>query len=98
TGAQDRDAGDRRLGPGGTGAEELAWVPLLIKAPGQAQGRVDDRNWQHVDLLPTLAELAGLDVPWPVDGVSGLGAARTGSDKRFVSELDDQRVLDGAVL
>jgi hypothetical protein len=97
-GGGDPGAGDRRLGPDGIGAEELAWVPLFVKAPGQVDGRVDDRNWQHVDLLPTIAEHAGVEVPWPVDGTSGLAAERTGTDKTFVSELDDRRVLDGDAL
>jgi arylsulfatase A-like enzyme len=38
------------------------WVPLFIKAVDQHDGRVDDRNWQHVDLLPTLADYAKVKV------------------------------------
>ena len=64
-------------------AAEVAWVPLLVKEPGQRAGRVDDRNWQHVDLLPTLAGYAGMTVPWRVDGVSALGPPRPGGDKTF---------------
>jgi hypothetical protein len=58
-------------------------VPTLIKAPGQTTGKVDDRNWQHVDLAPTVAQHAGMRVPWKVDGVSALGPPRTGTDKLF---------------
>ena len=50
----------RDMDDGQRAAAELAWVPLFIKAPGQRAGGVDDRNWQHVDLLPTLAGLRGL--------------------------------------
>jgi hypothetical protein len=49
------------------------WVPTFIKAPGQTKGRVDDRNWQHVDLLPTMADHVGLTIPWKVDGRSQTG-------------------------
>jgi hypothetical protein len=49
------------------------WVPTFIKAPGQTEGRVDDRNWQHVDLLPTVADHVGLTIPWKVDGRSQTG-------------------------
>ena len=63
---------------------QLMWVPMFIKAPHQRGGRVDDRNWQHVDLLPTLADYAGVRVPWPTDGRSALhGAARTETTKRW---------------
>jgi hypothetical protein len=61
----------RALGPGN--AAELMWVPTMIKAPGQTKGRVDDRNWQHVDLLPTIADHVGLTIPWKVDGRSQTG-------------------------
>src|SRR5690606_24984891 len=47
---------------------EIAYVPLLVKAPGQTTGSVDDRNVQGVDLLPTLADLVGVEIPWEVDG------------------------------
>ena len=48
--------------------EEVLWVPLFVRTPAQATDAVDDRNWQHVDLLPSVAELAGVAVPWEVDG------------------------------
>ena len=64
----------------------VMWVPLFIKEPGQQRGRVDDRNWEHVDLLPTLADYAGVRVPWKVDGRSALrGQPRTETTKRFVA-------------
>jgi len=60
------------------------WVPMLIKAPGQTKGRIDDRNWEHVDLLPTIADLVGLSVPWKVDGLAQTGPSRRQStDKTF---------------
>ncbi len=51
-------------------ADDIARVPLLIKAPGQRTGRVDDRNVEAVDVLPTLAEALGVSLPWEVDGRS----------------------------
>jgi hypothetical protein len=62
-------------------ASQVMWVPLFIKTPGQDSGRVDDRNWEHVDLLPTLADYAGVKVPWEVDGRSVLAPPRTTTDK-----------------
>ncbi len=51
-------------------------VPLLIKRPGQTAGEIDDRNVETIDVLPTIADLLGLDLPWPVDGVSADDASR----------------------
>ncbi|MFL5793326.1 MAG: sulfatase-like hydrolase/transferase [Actinomycetota bacterium] len=73
----------RRLLAGGNAAQ-LMWVPMLIKAPGQTKGRVDDRNWEHVDLLPTIADTVGLSIPWKVDGLAQTGPpGRQSTDKTF---------------
>lgn len=76
-------------------AAELAWVPLFIKAPGQTAGRVDDRNWEHVDLLPTIADHLGLTVPWRVDGRSALGEPRPDTGKRFDPAPGQRITIDG---
>lgn len=88
-------AGSRELGPEDPGVGELAWVPLFVKEPGQTEGRVDDRNWQHVDLLPTVADYAGVEVPWPVDGISWRREQRTTPGKTFYPTLDRAGELDG---
>jgi hypothetical protein len=49
---------------------DVASVPLFVKYPNQRQGRVDERAAQSVDVLPTIADVLGMHVPWPVDGVS----------------------------
>lgn len=65
-------AGDwiRGISPGNV--RDILEVPLLIKLPGQARGVVSDRNVETIDILPTLAGILGVDVPWPVDGQSAL--------------------------
>ena len=45
-------------------------VPLLIATPEAAGGPRVETQVRTVDLLPTLAELAGLEVPSGLDGVS----------------------------
>ncbi len=45
-------------------------VPLWIKEPGQQGGRLDLRPMSLIDVLPTIAEMAGAELPWPVDGIS----------------------------
>jgi hypothetical protein len=48
---------------------QLLWAPLLVHAPGQHDGRVSDANVMSIDVLPTVARLASIRIPWPVDGV-----------------------------
>jgi Sulfatase len=83
--------------PADGSAHETAWVPLFVKAPRQTEGRVDDRNWEHVDLVPTVADMLGIKVPWRVDGVSALGSkARTGTGKVFYDRPGHRMpLLDG---
>lgn len=57
-------------------ADQLLWVPLFMKDSGQVTGRVDDRPAQTIDVVPTIAELIGTEIPWDVDGVSLLGPVR----------------------
>jgi hypothetical protein len=77
-------------------AHETAWVPLFIKAPHQTKGRADDRNWEQVDLVPTVADILGIKVPWRVDGVSALGPpARTTPTKVFYDRAGHRLLLDG---
>jgi hypothetical protein len=51
-------------------APDVLWVPLFIKLPGQRTAATNDVNYEHVDLVPTIAELKGLRVPWKMEGVS----------------------------
>ena len=45
-------------------------VPLIIKAPHQTEGEISDRPVQSVDILPTIAGMLDVEIPWEVDGVS----------------------------
>ncbi|HEV2773731.1 MAG TPA: sulfatase-like hydrolase/transferase [Thermoleophilaceae bacterium] len=65
---------DRR-GPVGRNAEDIASVPFLIKAPGQREARTDDAYVRTHEVLPTLAEVLGVRLPWRGDGRSGFSAA-----------------------
>jgi hypothetical protein len=83
---------NRRL-PVAEALPEIMWTPLIVKAPGQTAPRVDDANVESIDVLPTLAGLIGVDVPWAMDGLDAGGeeAAARGDDKefrRFESEAD----------
>ena len=47
---------------------EIAQVPLFVKAPGQKRGRVDERPMRTIDVLPTIADLLDVELPFDVDG------------------------------
>jgi hypothetical protein len=73
--------GDLRRRPTKKNLAELAFTPLFMKLPGQAERQlVDARHVRTVDILPTIADVLGLKIPWHVDGRSalagGAGSAR----------------------
>ncbi len=56
---------------------DIMSVPLLIKAPHQRRGRIDDSNIQSVDVMPTIASLLDVKLTWTPEG----RAAGTGADR-----------------
>ncbi|MEU8018637.1 sulfatase-like hydrolase/transferase [Micromonospora parva] len=78
-------------------AGEVAWVPTFVKEPRQQTGRIDDRNWEHVDLLPTVADEAGIRLPWSVDGRSARQAPRTDGTKHFYDRPGEPVTFPGGV-
>lgn len=53
---------------------EIAAVPLFIKYPnGEGGGVIDDRRALTIDILPTIADVIGAELPDDVEGVSLLG-------------------------
>ena len=51
-------------------SEEPERVPLYVRGPGARAGAVVSERACTVDVLPTLAALAGCETPFPVDGES----------------------------
>jgi len=76
-------------------AHELMWVPLFIKTPQQRSGAVSDRNWEQVDLLPTIADTLEVKVPWRVDGVSAMAPERSRRVKWFFNKPGRRLEVDG---
>lgn len=60
-------AGKHSLYEGGIRVPLIAWGPGVVRPDAAA---VADRSWGSVDLLPTLADIAGVSAPSDVDGVS----------------------------
>jgi arylsulfatase A-like enzyme len=59
-----------------TNIGDIAPVPLFVKTPGERTGHVDDRSAQTIDVVPTIADVLGIPVPWRVDGTSLLRPGR----------------------
>jgi len=69
--------------------EEATRVPLLIKLPGQSQGRRVGGVTSQVDLVPTLLDLMGQEIPPELQGKSLRDAAegqRTLADEEIFIE------------
>ncbi len=54
-------------------AEDIAYVPLFVKAPGQREGETIEETVSTLDILPTIADHLEIDLPWDVEGVSLAG-------------------------
>jgi hypothetical protein len=72
--------------------EQVMWTPLLIKAPGQTTPTVDDSNVMSIDVVPTIADALGVELPWEVDGmpVGEAAAERTDGTKVFQYNKSNQ--------
>jgi hypothetical protein len=74
--------------------EQIMWSPLIVKAPDQRRGAIDDGNVENIDILPIIADQLGIDLDriesddgtrWKVDGaVPGQGPPRGPADKRIL--------------
>jgi hypothetical protein len=72
---------------------QIAPVPYFVKAPGQRHGRVDDRLVRTIDVLPTIADLAGARIPWPHQGRSAFSATTRARTVVHIPRRDFSRVI-----
>lgn len=82
-----RPGGDRRVLTRHN-IDELLTVPLLIKAPGQTRGRISRRYVRTTDVLPTIADLLDIRLPWKTEGESAFARARRAPRTLDVSTRD----------
>lgn len=76
---------------------QVLWTPLIIKAPHQTAGEVTDENVQTIDVLPTIADRLGFDLPWESDGIVAGGDEPRHPDVKQFDDVDanDLRAEDG---
>jgi hypothetical protein len=66
-------AGQKRRPLSSANLQDIAYVPLFVKSPGQQRGRVETALARTIDIVPTIASAAGVRIPWHVDGHALLG-------------------------
>ena len=79
-------------------ASQLMYVPFFLKEPSQAAGDVVDANVWTVDVLPTIADVLDVEIPWAVDGRSALGEPRPEGPTSFYLNSFDPSGTDLGVL
>lgn len=75
---------------------DIAAIPLFIKRPRHGVGSIDDYRAATVDVLPTIASVLGVEVPWETEGIALFGDNRperteshvTGGDGTIVFGTD----------
>jgi hypothetical protein len=60
---------NRHLATPGT-VEDIADTPLFIKRPFEHAGRISDLHVRTEDILPTIADVLGIRMPWRIEGES----------------------------
>ncbi len=76
--------GDARRKVTATNYCDIIGVPLLIKAPYQAQALVKDTNVETIDILPTIADILDFELAWTTDGRSALSGDLLGRNGKTV--------------
>ncbi|MBC8459374.1 MAG: sulfatase-like hydrolase/transferase [Deltaproteobacteria bacterium] len=70
---------------------DILGTPLFIKAPNQNEGVINDNIVESIDILPTIADILGIQVPWAMDGHSALDKSQ--QERTKVRFRDPQKSL-----
>ena len=76
---------------------EIMPVPLLVKLPHQAASVTSDENAQTIDVLPTIADVLGVSIPWNVDGHSVLDDSTPRSQKLLINTVGKHYVFGSTI-
>jgi hypothetical protein len=84
-------AGDSRRRLTKSNYEDLVFVPLFIKSPFQKKGAIVDTEAETTDILPTLADLLDIEVPWKVAGSSLFAEHKNERTRKKVFEVETKQ-------
>jgi len=72
---------------------QIAWIPMFVHYPDAdgtdpdvEPGTVSDRNVESIDIVPTVADVLGVAIPWDIDGVSMLDPDGRPTDEKTFYE------------
>lgn len=83
-------SGFRRADESLSSVSGVAFAPLLVKLPGQTEPAVDESNLMAIDLVPTIADLLGLELSWDADGVAaGSPEIEQRGNEKHISDFGD---------
>jgi hypothetical protein len=68
--------------------EDIFRVPLFVKLPGQTNGMIDRCAASNLDVVPTIAEVVGIEPGWTWDGIP-LQQCPTQSTERIITALSN---------
>jgi hypothetical protein len=86
--------GDARRGMTMTNYPDILWVPLMIKKPGQTEGRILDWNVESIDVLPTILDILDIQVPWEMAGSSLLDGPPRDRKMRTVLNVQFNKLIE----
>jgi len=49
---------------------DILSVPMFVKLPGQTNGQIRNEYVETIDIVATIADIVGIDIPWGSDGKS----------------------------
>lgn len=91
-------AGQKRRPLSAENLQDIAYVPLFAKLPGQRRGRELRGPARTIDIVPTIAEVAGVRIPWHVDGRSLLHARPEEHDVVLIKDKGRRFAIPAATL
>jgi hypothetical protein len=78
--------------------QDIAYVPLFVKRPGQRAPHVVMAASRNTDILPTIAGAVGVRIPWQVDGHSLLAARPPERDVVLIKDAGRRFVVPAAAI
>jgi len=91
-------AGQKRRPLSPENLQDIAYVPLFVKAPGQQHGLVVTSLARTTDIVPTIAGSVQVRIPWHVDGHSLLGPRPAERKVVLIKDGGHRYVVPAAVL
>lgn len=74
--------------------DEIAAIPFFIKRPGQTVGQVSEQAVESVDILPTIADVVGLNLLQPIDGSSVFEPSRGNRKQSKFGDTDGLTTIE----